>query len=312
MAKEQLGRAERLAALRDKLSKTDLRTGGGGFFSPPAGRSIIRILPEVGKMSFFFQQVGTHQIPGTDNKKQFYCPNFTSEGDLDCPICDYVEELKRQGDKASKALADSLRVKRKFWMNVIDRDHESLGPQIYTPGVMVFQQVSSLISDPDYGDIFDIEKGIDIIIEKKGEKLDTEYQVKPRRDSTPLHVDKELVDEWLEKAHDLTPVEVDEDPENDKKLTKGHILFILPYERLEKEFESSADDSADEEEERPARKTSTVIRSSKPVISKTKRDDPDEDDPDEDDPDEVVEDADEVAKELSERTTNRTARRHLR
>ena len=305
-------RQDRLSALRDKLSKVDLRTGGGGFFSPPDGRSVIRILPEVGEMTYFYQQVGTHTLPGTDNKKQFYCPNFTSEGELKCPICEYVEDLKKAGDKASLALASSLRVKRKFWMNVIDREHESQGPQIFTPGVMVFGQISSLIGDPDFGDIFDIDKGIDLIINRKGKNLETEYQVNPKRNDSPLSEDPELVETWLEKARDLTPIEVTDDKEEDKELTKGHVLFVLPYDRLWREFqasESDEEDSEDEEDERPARKTVTTKPS---TVSKAKvrtvgkRHVEDDEDLEEDDLEE------DTTKEAKQEIADRTVRRHLR
>jgi hypothetical protein len=321
MGKEvKTARVDRLAALRDKLAKTDLRSGGGGFFSPPDGRSVVRILPEVGDMQFFYQQVGSHMLPGSDNKKQFYCPNFTSEGELDCPICDYVEELKKEGSKASLALASALRVKRKFWMNVIDRDHESVGPQIFTPGVMVFGQISSLISDPDYGDIFDIEKGIDIIIERKGKNLETEYQVKPRRDSSPLSEDEDTMNEWLDKARDLTPVEVSDDPEEDKDITKGHILFIVPYDRLKREFENAdSDDDVEDEDERPVRKTTSVsTRRSAPVsksapvtrslVKRKAAPDPEEED-DVEEEDDSPEEEDEVQKEMVTRTARRSLRR---
>lgn len=317
--KKSTNRVDRLAALREKLAKTDLKSGGGGFFSPPDGRSVIRILPEVGSMGFFYQQVGTHMLPGMDNKKQFYCPNYTSEGELPCPICDYVEELKRAGDKASLSLAASLRVKRKFWMNVIDRERESVGPQIFTPGVMVFSQISSLVSDPDYGDIYDINKGIDLIIERKGKNLDTEYQVKPRRDSTPLHKDEDVVNEWLEKARDLTPVEVSDDPSEDKELSKGHAVFVLPYERLQREFEDADENSVedDEEEEAPKRKESPVTRKSSvvqpqktaPAVPTRRRviEEP------EDEEDEIEEaDEDDEEDEVKREVTQRTARRNLR
>jgi hypothetical protein len=316
-------RQDRLAALRDKIAKTDLRTGGGGFFSPPDGRSVIRILPEVGKMTFFYQQVGTHMLPGSDNKKQFYCPNFTSEGEMDCPICDYVEELKKAGDKASVALASQLRVKRKFWMNVIDRDHEGQGPQIFTPGVMVFGQISSLIGDPDYGDIFDVEDGIDLIIEKKGQKLETEYQVKPKRTSTPLSDDPDTVKEWLDKARDLTPVEVSDNKEEDAELTKGHILFVLPYDRLEREFlASESDDEEAEDDDEAPRKSSKVqkVMKAEPdkkakVLGKKRVVEEDEEDLEEEDleeDDEVEDDDDDDGKSVKQEVATRSVRRHLR
>ncbi|MFA5035632.1 MAG: hypothetical protein WC479_00445 [Candidatus Izemoplasmatales bacterium] len=312
--------ADRLAALRDKLSKVDLRSGGGGFFSPPDGRSIIRIMPETGEMTFFYQQVGTHTMPGTDNKKYFYCPNFTSEGELDCPICDYIEDLKRAGDKASTALANTLRVKRKFWMNVINRDQPNVGPQIFTPGVMVFSQISSLISDPDYGDIFDIKDGIDIIIERKGQKLETEYQVKPRRDSSPLSDDEDQVKEWLDKARDLTPVEVSDNKEEDAEIAKGHVLYVLPYDRLKREFESADEDldevAEEEEEVRPPRlpKGKSVVRvAATPLgrvgaVTRHKASDPEEEEED-DLEDEDTPAANPVADEINTRTIRRSLRR---
>ena len=318
---QKTARVDRLAALRDKLAHTDLRSGGGGFFSPPEGRSEIRIMPEVGEMTFFYQQVGTHMLPDTENKKQFYCPAFTSEGELECPICKYVEQLKREGSKASLALADALRVKKKFWMNVIDRGREGSGPQIFTPGVMVFGQISSLISDPDYGDIFDIDKGIDIIIERHGKGLETEYNVKPKRDDSPLHEDPDVVTEWLKKARDLTPVEVSEDKEEDEELTKGHILYVLPYDRLKAEFD--AVDSGDDEPEEDERPRKSSIRRSEPApkaatlrrapvaakVEKVEKDDLDDDGLDEA---EAEEPEDEVQAEIKNRTLRRSLRRPVK
>jgi hypothetical protein len=319
---QKTARVDRLAALRDKLAHTDLRSGGGGFFSPPDGRSVIRILPEVGDMAFFYQQVGTHMLPDTENKKQFYCPAFTSEGELDCPICDYVEQLKKEGSKASLALADALRVKKKFWMNVIDRDHEGVGPQIFTPGVMIFGQISSLIGDPDYGDIFDIEKGIDIIITRKGKNLETEYQVKPKRDDTPLSEDPELIKKWLEKAHDLTPIEVTDDKEDDEELTKGHILWVMPYDRLKAEFDSidSGDDEEEpEEDERPRKSSikrsepapkSSVLRRT-PVAAKAVAKIEEDEEVDEE-PEAEEEPEDEVQSEIKNRVLRRGLRRPVK
>src|SRR4030042_1749486 len=148
----------KLDKLRQRLSTID--TGmGSGFYGPKEGRNLLRILPPVGEMEFFFQPVGRHYFP-PDGKKYSYCPSFTSDGELPCPICELVTELKNSGEKK---LADELRIKRSFWMNVINRDDDSKGPLVYTPGIIVFSELSSLISDPDYGDITDPLNGYDII-----------------------------------------------------------------------------------------------------------------------------------------------------
>jgi hypothetical protein len=267
-------RADKLAALREKLSHVDVSRGAKGFLRLSDGRNIIRILPAVGEMEFFFQEVGKHNLP-PDGKKSFYCPKFTSGGNLECPICDYVDELYKSGDKVNKELASKLRVRRMFWMNAVDRGNAKAGPQVYTPGVTVFGTIASLIGDPDYGDIFDPTDGTDLIIEKSGKELDTEYQVKPKRTSTPLSDDEDEMKKWLKDAKDLSFVEVSDDPEEDAELSKGHAVFVLPYERLEKEFSSVADSDEDEDEDeddepRPAKRKAV-----------SKRKDEDEDDEEE-------------------------------
>ena len=168
MAKQS--KAERLASLREKMSKQDLGGGGAGYFSPKVGRSIVRIMPEVGDMDFFFQPVGRHYFPDGTN---VYCPSFTTENERDCPVCEIVKELHTAGDKASKKLASSLGVRRSWWMNVIDRSNPGVGPLIFTPGVTIFNSIISLINDPDYGDITEIKEGTDITIEREGQGLDT-------------------------------------------------------------------------------------------------------------------------------------------
>lgn len=259
-------RQDKLAQLRAKLKTTDMGGGGVGFWSPKEGKNIIRIMPETGDMDFFFQTVGVHHLP---NKKRVYCPRFTTEDQLPCPICETVDQLYR-GDAAQKQLAGELRVRKAYWMNVIVRGEENLGPQIYTPGVTVFGSIASLISDPDYGDVMDIDDGIDITIDRSGKGLDTEYQVTPRRNSSPLSEDADLAQEWLDKAKDLSYVLVDDDPEHDKELSAGHAIFLLPYDRIAAEFDLDA--VLEEPGEEPVEDThSRNIAKAKPVTKPVSR-----------------------------------------
>ena len=69
MAKKKSAQvAKKLDALRKKLKDTDLG-GSRGFWAPQQGMNVIRILPEVGDMEYFFQEVGRHYLPG---KKMVY------------------------------------------------------------------------------------------------------------------------------------------------------------------------------------------------------------------------------------------------
>lgn len=236
----------RIAAIRDKLKKTDMGSSRG-FWSPTQGVNDIRILPETGKMPWFFQEVGRHYLPG---EKKVYCPNFTTDGEKDCPICDLVGDLYSEGSKSSKKLAGKIRVRKMYWMNIVVRDgDDTLGPFIYTPGVTVFSYIAALLNDPEYGeDIIDELEGIDIAVERSGTGLETSYQVVPRRKASPVAENEKEIESILEKAQDLSWVEVSEDPEEDKELSDGHAVYILPYDRIANEYELEDDLDEDEEE----------------------------------------------------------------
>jgi len=305
--KSELSREERIARVRDKLRKTDTGGGGLGFLSLKTGKNIIRIMPEVGEMEFFFQTVGRHYFP---NKKMAYCPSFTSEGELECPICELVDELYKLGDKSSKALAKELRVSRQYWMNAINRADQEAGPLIFTPGVKIFNYIISLINDPDYGDIYNPDEGTDLTIEKSGSGINTDYNPNPRRKITPLHAKDEIMSKWLEDAKDLSWVEVSMDPDEDAKLSEGHAVYLYPYDRLVEEFgldEVDLDDpqfGGDEDEEEEE-------------VDEDEDDDEDleeeEDDEDEDvDEEEDEEDEPEVKREVTRRKAARKSSRRKR
>jgi hypothetical protein len=241
MAQQDPKIAERLAKLRAKMASVD--TGNNkGFWSPPANDSVIRILPEIGRMEFFFQEVGQHFIPGEKNLSVI-CPNFTTSGQFDCPICELVSQLWK-GDETDKELAKKLRHDRKFWMNIVVRSKEDQGgdtgdgPFIFTPGVTIFGSIQALVNNPTMGDITHELYGLDLIINKKGEKLNTEYKVfnRPTRSDIPLHTDVAKMDDILEKAVDLSWVMLSENPEEDKDLAGGHIVKLLPYDRMLDEY----------------------------------------------------------------------------
>lgn len=244
-------RNAKLEALRAKLAT--VKVGGAnkrGWFSPAEGSNVVRLLPPVGDMEFFYQQVGRHWVA---EKQAMYCPKVTSEGVLECPICDLIEQLDRAKDPASKEFARTLWPQTQFWMNLIDRADEAAGPKIYSAGPMVFNGITALIYDPDYGDFYHPHDGLDITIIKKktGKKnTDVDYKVNPKRSSSPIHTDDEVVEDWLSNAANLQWVELSDDPEEDKTISDGRAVYVLPYDRLADEFnklgEEDGEDSEDE------------------------------------------------------------------
>lgn len=282
-AKKPMTKAERLAALKERLASTEVGYGGSGYLAVKEGTTVIRILPGVGDMNFFYQEVGVHVFPGKDGKR-VYCPRFISQGELDCPICEVVDQLYKAGDASSKALAKQLSVGRKYWMNVVNRDDKDPTVKIWTAGVKVFQQLMSRINDPDYGDVTDEEDGFDLKLSREGTGLETSYDLVPRTKPSVLGTEEE-VEKWLGMAKDLSWVQVSDDPDEDAELSNGHAIFVLPYDRIMSEYDLDNLDAGDleevEPEEEPVRNRKHVAEKT-PVGKHSKADEDDDVEPDDD------------------------------
>ena len=242
--------SEAYKRLLEKVRSIDM--GSRTFWSPREGRSVVRILPPVGDMQFFFKEVGRHYIGG----KSYVCPLISTDGQNDCPACEVNEELYQAGEKEAAA---KFRAQRKFYMNVIVRGEESAGPRVFTPGITIFGAIVALISDPDYGDITDIDGGTDVVINRKGTGLETEYQVMARRNASVLGTD-EQVEEWLKSAEDLEAFVMGKLLSYEDMANATGAAAYLDMGREEEEFEDEEEfeeEEAFEEEEEPA---SSIIR----------------------------------------------------
>lgn len=242
-------RLKRLKEMQEGLSK--IKVGGeGGVLQLESGKTtIVRILPPIGRMDnrFYHQAVGYHMIGDTVAR----CSEFTTSYEIKCPICEVCEVLKRGGPK-DKALYEQVRLSKKYWMNVIvrgDKDNFDTadGPYILKAGAQIFQRTRSLVADPDYGLIDDVENGTDLKIDKKGEGLKTEYQTNPRKgDYQPLvagpdgKVDWEAVTKIMEAARDLSCVQMPDNPDDDKafleELGEDPVVKVYGYERTVNTF----------------------------------------------------------------------------
>lgn len=179
-----------------RMQKHKSSGGGGNYFSLKDGeKAIIRILPEVGNMEAFWQEVGTHSVQDASGSNvSIACRKFTTDGELECPLCQISEDAYHSGDKQTNG---DYRVRRAYHMNIIVRKKLEGGQRSYdikmwTPGVTVFEQLHNIIGDPDYGAIWDVEAGYDIKINREGEKLATTYLLLPTKDEKPLIGSKDV------------------------------------------------------------------------------------------------------------------------
>lgn len=192
-------------ALRKKMQEVKDKQSRGGstdFWSPKEGRNVIRILPAKEGQEFYAEARVRYNVG--PNKKMVTVPLDSSPAN--CPIHEFVDKLFKSGDKDDEKLAKRLRATNRYYFNVIDRSveegTEDYGKvQVFGCGSTIFTDILGIICDPDYGDITDAEEGYDIIINKSGKGLDTEYKTNARPKQTPIGID-----DWKEKLNDLQKI----------------------------------------------------------------------------------------------------------
>lgn len=172
-----------ITKMRNKL---DALKGGGKqqnakFWSPQEGVQTIRILPTPDGdpfKSFFF-----HYGFG---KESILCPkgNF---GDP-CPICDFVQKLYNDKDEESREQASKMVKKQRFFSPIMVRGDEKDGPKIWGYSKSTYQFLIETVLNPEYGDVTDLEEGVDIDLEygKKSGKKFPETKLTLKRRSSPM------------------------------------------------------------------------------------------------------------------------------
>jgi len=101
------------------------------------------------------------------------------------PIVEFSNRLKKTGDKEEWKMGKKMEPKMRTFAPVIVRGEEGEGVKFWGFGKQVYQELLSIISDPDFGDITDLTSGRDIVVEfKTGDESgksfpETNIRVKP-------------------------------------------------------------------------------------------------------------------------------------
>lgn len=188
------------AALADAAEASK---GNADFFKPKAGQNVLRFLPPpVGKNSPFAVTY-QHWVTLPDGSRSpLNCSRMMAK--QRCPACERVDEMLRSGNETDFKAANDAKAKLRVFANIIDRDDESKGVQVFGFGKTILDALVAIRKDArSGGDFTDAEDGFDLVITKKGEGQRTEYSVLPSRDSTPLHEDAEQAEGWLDNQYDL-------------------------------------------------------------------------------------------------------------
>jgi hypothetical protein len=185
----------------------------------------LRIMPpwtEEGDFEGQFWRV-VHQHWGVSDtlKAPLLCPKTTPFMEGDCPVCDFVDELRTQNDAESKELVKSIRDKQSYLFTVVDVDDPeytakdvanfkkdfpdkkpsfSAGDpklQVFAAPFTVYSQIISLFQQGF--ELVDLRAGHDIVVTKQkkgGGQEFVSYTVNPTPKATDSNVpnDHPLID----------------------------------------------------------------------------------------------------------------------
>ena len=182
-----------LNAIRKRLNQlqtTNNRTSS--LWKPQPGKTQIRVVPyEFNKDNPFIELFFHYNL----NNRSYLSPISFGRPD---PIEEFAQKLKASGNKEDYQLSKKLEAKMRTYAPVIVRGEESQGVKFWGFGKTVYQELLSIIADPDYGDITDPVNGRDVVVEflsaeETGASFPTtKIRVKPNQ--TPISDEPEVLE----------------------------------------------------------------------------------------------------------------------
>jgi hypothetical protein len=175
------------------------KLASGSFLKWATGKNVVRFLPAlVGAKPFVVIQQHFVDLPG-GGAVSFPCPR--RHANRRCPVCERADKMRASSNPIDNERADKLMPKLRAFMNCVDRKNPELGVQVAAFGKQIYEPLLAIRKNEEAGGNFldPGPEGFDIIIEKKGEGMRTEYSVLVARRPSPLGNE-----EWLEQMHDLT------------------------------------------------------------------------------------------------------------
>ena len=145
----------RLNSLSNKKKKSNL------IWKPKPGKQVVRIVPYKYEPDNPFIELKFHY---NINNKTYLSPDSFGRPD---PIVEFSNRLKKTGSKEDWQMGRKMEPKMRTFAPVIVRGEEGEGVKFWGFGKQVYQELLSIISDPDFGDITDLTGGRDIVVEFK-------------------------------------------------------------------------------------------------------------------------------------------------
>lgn len=178
-----------LEKLRKKYEELKKKSSGDAdWMTLEDGDNLVRFLSD--DDGNFYHETGYHYVKQGKEKVAVVCNRLDSNEA--CYICDVVDALYKSKDKSDKDLAKELSAKARIFFNVIDRTDGKV--KVLGTGNQIFKELLKYFADDDWGDLTHPVTGRDVVINKSGSGLDTEYSVIPKPNPSKLKEDVELKD----------------------------------------------------------------------------------------------------------------------
>ena len=194
-----------LNAIKNRLNQlqtTNNRTSN--LWKPQPGTQVVRIVPYKFNADNPFIELYFHYDLGGKN---YLSPVSFGRPD---PIEEFAQKLKSTGSKEDYRLGKKIEAKMRTFAPVVVRGEENQGVKFWGFGKTVYQELLSIIADPDYGDITDSVNGRDVAVEFKtaeetGKSFpSTSIRVKPNQ--TPITEDASVLETVMESQKNITEI----------------------------------------------------------------------------------------------------------
>ena len=229
-----------MTAIKDRLKQLQSTTSTtSNFWKPEPGKTTIRIVPYKFNKDNPFIELFFHY--GLGGNKTYLSPVSFGRPD---PVDEFARKLKSTGNKDEWIQGRKLDPKMRTFAPVIVRGRESEGVKFWGFGKTVYQELLSIIADPDYGDITDAVNGRDILVERQtpaeagNQYGKTTIRVKPNQ--TPITDDKDMLKNLFDNQVDIT--EVYQEPTYDE-LKDALRMYLNPEEAATEESEAPVQES---------------------------------------------------------------------
>lgn len=174
------------------------------LWKPQSGTTRVRIVPyQHQKDNPFLELYFYYDLGG-----KTYLSNQTfNEPD---PIVEFCEELRSTGQKEDWLLSKKLEPKLRTYVPIIVRGEEKEGVKFWGFGKGIYQELLSVITDPDYGDITDLNNGRDVEVTyqtpKEAGNTYGKVSIRVKPNQTPATEEKDLLKQILENQTKILDV----------------------------------------------------------------------------------------------------------